>query len=77
MRCLGFALKQYGVGSGYIGDTCVYIYMPLDGFGNVGFELLILLWFCDIKMYFQTVRIRVFSSGNLVGCESQVHSTFR
>lgn len=48
---------------------------PLGGFGNMCFELLILLWFHDIERYFQRVRMHTFSPWIWVGCESQLHST--
>ena len=41
LRACGKDIFSGGVGNGCIGDMCIH--MPGDGFGNVGFELLILL----------------------------------
>lgn len=40
----------------------------LDGFGNLGFELLILMWFQDIERYFQTIRMHALSQENYWLC---------
>ena len=46
LRACGKDIFSGGVGNGCIGDMCIH--MPWDGFGNVGFELLILLWYCNV-----------------------------